>query len=126
MNIDPHISKALQNKLVQKEILRWYKLDENMSFLQLIDTFDEDKVHDTVHDAIRSIIVEEFEAEQSKGVYPIMICGVEGFYIVDAQEYDEEGPFDTLEQAKQCVLDNWGEFERQRRGPPQRSYGRKF
>jgi hypothetical protein len=55
-------------------------------------------------------VVEEFLAEESKGIYPITIRGVEGAYFVDAQEYDTEGMFSTIDDAIRCVNENWGEF----------------
>jgi hypothetical protein len=55
-------------------------------------------------------VVEEFLAEQSKGVYPIQICGVPGAYFVHAQEFDREGLFSTLDDAVACVESDHGEF----------------
>jgi len=57
-----------------------------------------------------SPMVEEFLAEQGKGVYPIHIMGVPGAYYVSAIEFDNEGVFDSLKDARSCVEFNHGEF----------------
>ena len=54
--------------------------------------------------------VRAWTAEQDKGEYPIAIRGVPGAYFVQAQEHDDSGPFDTVEEAEHKVKSNFGEF----------------
>jgi hypothetical protein len=54
--------------------------------------------------------VEELLAEQGKGVFTIQINGVPGAYSVFAPEYDSEGAFETLDDARAYVDFNFGEF----------------
>ena len=67
---------------------------------------------DAVVDALmnEAPVVREFLAEQSKGVFPINIAGVEGAYYVWAQEYDAVGLFDSIDQAESYVQSEYGEF----------------
>jgi hypothetical protein len=71
-----------------------------------------DEVRDACEEALinDAPVVEELLAEQSKGVYPIQICGVPGAYFVHAQEFDREGLFSTLDDAIACVESDHGEF----------------
>jgi hypothetical protein len=57
-----------------------------------------------------SPVVVELSAEQDKGVYSINIHGVTGAYFVTAIEYDNQGPFDSLEDARGFIDGEWGEF----------------
>ncbi len=54
--------------------------------------------------------VESYDAEQDKGIYPVTIKGIPGVYWIFAPEYDNEGPFDTLEEARKEVEATFGEF----------------
>ena len=55
-------------------------------------------------------VVEELDAEQSKGVYTISIMGVPGAYFVFAPEYDREGAFSSLREARAYVDSEHGEY----------------
>ncbi len=67
---------------------------------------------DEIYDVWQSYspVVEDFDAEQSKGTYSVQICGVPGAYYVRANEYDDEGPFTNLKDARSSVNYNHGEF----------------
>lgn len=69
-------------------------------------------LYDTAWDAWinKSPVVEELTAEQDKGVYSISIHGVPGAYFVTANEYDDKGPFDSVDEAMAFIEDEWGEF----------------
>jgi|LauGreDrversion4_2_1035121.scaffolds.fasta_scaffold339452_2 hypothetical protein len=54
--------------------------------------------------------VEVYEAEQSKGIYLVVIVGVEGAYFVRAIEYDDQGLFSSLEEARSELMFHYGEF----------------
>jgi hypothetical protein len=54
--------------------------------------------------------VEVYEAEQSKGIYLVVIVGVEGAYFVRAIEYDDQGLFSSLEEARSQLMSDYGEF----------------
>jgi hypothetical protein len=49
-------------------------------------------------------------AEQDKGAYAVDIIGVPGAYYIEAPEYDELGVFEKLEDARQALQDQYGEF----------------
>lgn len=53
-----------------------------------------------------------FTAEQDLGEYGVVIRGVEGAYIVQAQDFDDEGVFSTLDKAKSATLFHHGEFKK--------------
>ena len=55
-------------------------------------------------------IVREYEAEQDKGAYAVVIRGVEGVYFIQAVEYDDLGPYETLSDAEEAVDQQFGEF----------------
>ena len=55
-------------------------------------------------------IVREYEAEQDKGAYAVVIRGVEGVYFIQAVEYDDLGPYETLSAAEEAVDQHFGEF----------------
>ena len=55
-------------------------------------------------------VVKEYEAEQDEGVYKVTIRGFSGVYFVQAIEYDDSEVFITLKQAKEYVMENYGEF----------------
>ena len=42
--------------------------------------------------------------------FPIGVRGVKGAYFVHAQEFDNEGPFTTLEEAQDWLETNYSEF----------------
>lgn len=71
-----------------------------------------DCVYDAASEALHDcgLVVESYEAEQDKGAYGINIIGVPGAYYVEAPEYDEMGAFDTLEEARNALEGNYGEF----------------
>jgi hypothetical protein len=52
-----------------------------------------------------------FTAEQDLGEYGVVIRGVQGAYIVQAQDFDDEGVFSTLGKAKSAALFQHGEFK---------------
>ncbi len=54
--------------------------------------------------------VESYDVEQDKGIYPVTIKGIPGVYWISAPEYDDEGPLDTLEEARKAVEATFGEF----------------
>ena len=55
-------------------------------------------------------VVEEHEAEQSKGIYTVSIMGVPGAYFVFAPEFDREGVFSSLREARAHVDIEHGEY----------------
>ena len=55
-------------------------------------------------------IVREYESEQDKGAYAVVIRGVEGVYFIQAVEYDDLGPYETLSEAEEAVDQYFGEF----------------
>lgn len=55
-------------------------------------------------------IVESFNAEQSKGIYEVVIRGVPGAYFVTAPEFESEGIFSTIEDARGSADAFHGEF----------------
>jgi hypothetical protein len=69
-------------------------------------------LHDACYDSLidDAAVAKEFAAEQSKGAYDIVVRGVPGAYFVTAPEYDDEGVFDTLNEAIAYVELNFGEF----------------
>jgi hypothetical protein len=74
------------------------------------DAFD--RLYDACLNAWRNDapLVEELLAEQDKGVYGVEIRGVPGAYFSTAPEYDDDGPFTTLQDAQNAVWANFGEF----------------
>lgn len=54
--------------------------------------------------------VESYQAEQDLEPYTIWIRGVPGAFFVVAPDYDREGVYDTLEQARRVVQFQFGEF----------------
>jgi hypothetical protein len=54
--------------------------------------------------------VEEYTAEQDKGAYAVTVRGVPGAYFVQALEYDDKGVFSTLDEARDCAFNHYGEF----------------
>jgi hypothetical protein len=73
---------------------------------------DYDHIEDACIDALISDapVVEEFEAEQDKGVYSVIVQGVPGAYIVFAPEYDHAGVFSSMDEALSYVDVQYGEF----------------
>src|SRR5680860_1008185 len=71
-----------------------------------------DLLHDTAYVALTNsgLVVESYEAEQDKGIYAVNIIGVPGAYYIEAPEYDELGFFEKLEDARQALQDQYGEF----------------
>jgi hypothetical protein len=61
-------------------------------------------------------VVEEYAAI---GAYPeefaIHIRGVPGAYFLSALEFDDEGPFEVLDEARREAISHYGEFENFRR-----------
>lgn len=55
-------------------------------------------------------VVREYEAEQDKGAYSVVIRGVQGIYFIQAVEYDDFGPYETLSVAEEAVDQHFGEF----------------
>jgi len=76
------------------------------------EQIDHRDLKDAVVDALmnEAPVVREFLAEQSKGIFPINVVGVEGAYYVWAQEYDDIGLFDSIDQAESYVQSEYGEF----------------
>jgi hypothetical protein len=57
-------------------------------------------------------VIEEYRAVGAyEEEFPILIRGVPGAYFVSALEFDDEGPFDTLDEARREVTRHYGEFE---------------
>lgn len=105
--------EAVRNSSLQEE-LKQYVVDTSVLSRPLSKLSDDEyaDLHDAVSDVLMNSapIVEEFEAEQDKGVYSVQILGVPGAYFVTAAEYDSEGLFQSLDDARDCVQSNWGEF----------------
>lgn len=57
-----------------------------------------------------ALIVREYEAEQDKGAYTVVIRGFEGVYFIQAVEYDDLGPYETLSDAEEAIDQHFGEF----------------
>ena len=55
-------------------------------------------------------VIREYEAEQDKGAYAVVIRGVEGMYFIQAVEYDDLGPYETPSEAEEAVDQHFGEF----------------
>ena len=55
-------------------------------------------------------VIREYEAEQDKGAYAVVIRGVEGVYFIQAVEYDDLGLYETLSDAEEAVDQHFGEF----------------
>ena len=105
--------EAVRNSSLQEE-LKQCVADTSVLSRPLSKLSDDEyaDLHDAVSDVLMNSapIVEEFEAEQDKGVYSVQIHGVPGAYFVTATEYDSEGLFHSLDDARDCVQSNWGEF----------------
>jgi hypothetical protein len=72
---------------------------------------DYDALCDEAFDALNNgPEVRSWTAEQDKGAYSIVIKGVPGAYIIQALEYDDLGPFETISKAEQEVKVQYGEF----------------
>jgi hypothetical protein len=73
---------------------------------------DDDIVYDSAFDAWvnDSPEVRAWNAEQDKGAYSVVIRGVPGAYFIQALEYDDLGPFETISQAEAEVSAQYGEF----------------
>ena len=72
----------------------------------------EDERHDLALDALSNDapVFSSKEAEQDKGAYSVVIRGVPGAYFVQANEYDDAGVFDSLDEAESYMWLNFGEF----------------
>ena len=109
---DEHID-AVRRSSLRKQLIKMTS-DPSLltSDLAVLNASALAELHDLTLDLLlnHAPVVEEFLAEESKGIYPITIRGVEGAYFVDAQEYDHEGLFSTIDDAIRCVDENWGEF----------------
>ena len=73
---------------------------------------EDGEVYDLVSDAFynEAETFEEYEAEQDKGAYNVVVRGVEGAYFVEAIEHDTEGVFTSLAEANSYAEANFGEF----------------
>ncbi len=71
-----------------------------------------DDLHDSCLETLMNDapIVESFEAEQSKGTYTVSIRGVPSAYFVTAPEFDSDGVFSTLDDARDHADSEHGEF----------------
>lgn len=78
------------------------------------DEPDEEKRADMVVDAFinEAPIISSYTAEQDKGEYSILVRGVPGAFSVEAQEFEDAGVFDSVEDAEKFVSMNHGEFMR--------------
>ena len=96
----PYVAGICQNARLLTDDIEALSIDET------------NVLHNAAYYALRnySPIVEEHLAEQDKGAYAVEIYGVPGAYFVRANEYDDEGVFDSLDDARACVEDKWGEF----------------
>jgi hypothetical protein len=86
--------------------------DQMNSRLDQLDDEQYATLYDVILDTFlnEAPVVEEFLAEQDKGVFTVQISGVPGAYYVFAPEYDREGAFDTLDEALAYVDCNFREF----------------
>jgi hypothetical protein len=77
-----------------------------------LDKYSLDLLHDVAYDALinSGLVVESYEAEQDKGADAVNIIGVPGAYYIEAPEYDDLGVFEKLEDARQALQDQYGEF----------------
>lgn len=73
---------------------------------------DDGSKHDAALDALsnEAPVIRGWEAAQDNGPYCVTLRGVVGAYIVQAQEHDALGPFDTVEQAEGALQVFYGEF----------------
>lgn len=55
-------------------------------------------------------VIKGYLAETEKGVYPVTIRGFPGAYFVEAMEYDDSEVLVTLREARDHVMDNFGEY----------------
>ena len=73
---------------------------------------ERDALHDLALDELTNSgpLVESYAAEQDLGPYTVRIRGVLGAYFVEAPEYDREGVFATVADARRAVDFHFGEF----------------
>jgi hypothetical protein len=84
-------------------------VDENLEEGALIDAAFEALVNEAPE-------VEEYSAVGAyEEEFPIIIRGVPGAYFVSALEFDNKGPFETLDDARVEVIRHYGDFENLRR-----------
>jgi len=113
-NIDRrHIDAILKNSGCLSSAALYLGLPED-KLRDLIhkEQIDRGDTKDAAVDALmnEAPVVREFLAEQSKGIFPINVVGVDGAYYVWAQEYDAVGLFDSIDQAESYVQSEYGEF----------------
>lgn len=80
-------------------------------FAQLVpDGIDE--VYDRISDVLRNDapVIEHFTGDGGVGPFPIEIRGFGGLFFVEAQEFDPDGVFDSLEDARDCLHFNYDPF----------------
>lgn len=101
---DAFLGPKTQTMLVSPEITS--KASEDLS----------EEEWDDLNDACLNVltndapVVESFDAEQSKGVYTVSICGIPGAYFLTAPEFDDAGVFSELRQARDEADYQHGEF----------------
>jgi len=92
--------------------------DSGFKLLQLkpLNKLDADQV-DLLSDTVLEVLydldlpaAETYEAEQVSGVYYINIMGVPGAYYIETADRDNMGYFETLEEAREALKAEYGEF----------------
>lgn len=98
---NPHMRQEISNHLDDEELT-------SADFDNLADS-DLAALHDAALEAFdEAPVVKSYLATGGDGEdYPIEIFGVLGVYAVRAQEFDDEGMFETVEEAEDYVGINW-------------------
>jgi hypothetical protein len=105
---------AIRNTAVLHACLKDRCQNDNLltTDIESMSIDESNTLHNAAHYALRNYapIIEDHLAEQDKGVYSVQIHGVPGAFYVRANDYDDEGVFDSLDDARACVEYKWGEF----------------
>lgn len=103
---DPEVAKVLDDNFGNKAELIKARLLTKLPIGEL-----EDEVIDTLQDLVlnNGKTYSQFLGKGSYGEYPIDVKGIGEAYWVEAQDHDDEGFFDSLEDAEEYVRSNWND-----------------
>ena len=75
------------------------------------DDYDSD-LHSACVDALMNEApeVHAFIGRGSYGDFPILVRGIPGIYFVEAMEFDDRGPFETLGKARDYAASDFADF----------------
>ncbi len=103
---DPEVAKVLEDNFGDKAELIKARLLTKLPIGEL-----EDEVIDTLQDLVlnNGKTYSQFLGKGSYGEYPIDVRGIGEAYWVEAQDHDDEGFFDSIEDAEEYVRSNWND-----------------